>query len=163
LGDQRALRIGLLLVDGVGRRELFVACEVVLGVGEQRLVLRLLGGCLIECRLERGRVDLRQHVALLDVLAFLEADAEQFAVDLRPHRDGVECLGGADGVEIDRHVGERGGRDQHRHRAVGGETAGAALLLRRRAEDVIERAGDGEQHYGIDYVTTTAASGTGQT
>ena len=95
---------------GVGRGELLVALEIDPGVGQQRLVLRLLGDGLVELRLVGGRVDARQHVALLDVLAFLEVDAEQLAVDLRAHGDGVERLGGADRVEIDRHVGALGRR-----------------------------------------------------
>ena len=52
-----------------------VAIEIDLGVGEYRLVLRLLGDRLIELRLIDGGIDARQHVAFLDVLAFLEADA----------------------------------------------------------------------------------------
>ena len=75
LRDQRALGVGLLLVDGVGGGELLVAREIDLGVGELRFVLRLLGDGLIELRLVGGRIDARQHVAPLDVLAFLEADA----------------------------------------------------------------------------------------
>ena len=49
-----------------------VALEIDAGIGERRFVLRLLGDRLVELRLIGGRVDLRQHVAALDVLAFLE-------------------------------------------------------------------------------------------
>ncbi len=142
LGDQRPLGIGLLAVDGVGGRQSFIAIEIDLGVGEYRFVLRLLGHRLIELRLIGGGIDARQHVALLDVLAFLEVDAEQLAVDLRAHGHGVERLDGADGVEIDRHVGFGRGGDQHRHRPAFGAEAAAALLRRRAGEDVDQRRGD---------------------
>ena len=109
--------------------ELLVADKIVLGVGELRLVLRLLGDGLVELGLVGGRIDAREHVALLDVLAFLEIDRDQLAVDLRAHGHGVERFDGADRLQIDRHVGGLGGGDQHRHRSFGGETA-APLLLR---------------------------------
>ena len=73
--DQRALRVDGLLRDDVGR-ELGVALEVALGVGELRLVERLLGQRLVELRLVGGGIDQRQHVAALDVLPFPELDAE---------------------------------------------------------------------------------------
>ena len=114
-----------------GGGESFVAIEIDLGIGELRFVLRLLGDRLVELRLIDDGIDARQHVALLDVLAFLEVDAEQLAVDLRTHGHGVERLDGADGVEIDRHIGAGRGGDEHRHRPLGGEAAAAPLLRRR--------------------------------
>ena len=56
--------------------ELGVALEVALGVGELRLVERLLGLRLVELGLVGGGIDQRQHVAALDLLPFLELDAE---------------------------------------------------------------------------------------
>ena len=78
------------LLIGIGGGEPRVALEVEPGIGELRLVLRLLGDRLIELRLVGGRIDLGEHVAALDVLAFLESDADELAVDLRAHRHGVE-------------------------------------------------------------------------
>src|SRR6185437_15827471 len=130
------LRVRLLLVDGVGEGQPLVALEVELGIGERRLVLRLLGLRLIELRLVNGGIDARQHVALLDVLAFLEIDAENFAVDLRADGHGVERLHRADGVEIDRNVGAANRRGQHRYRAFGGKAAGTAGRNGRPSEDV---------------------------
>ena len=56
LRDQRLLGVDLLLVDGVGRRQARVALEIEPGIGELRLVLRLLGDRLIVLRLV-GRRD----------------------------------------------------------------------------------------------------------
>ena len=132
LRDQRALGVGLLLVDRVGRRQSLVAVEIDLGVGELGFVLRLLGQHLVERGLIGGRIDARQHVAFFDVLAFLEGDADQFAVDLRAHGNGIERFDRPDGVEIDRHVGLGGGGGEHRHRPA--RRAEAAATLRRGAD-----------------------------
>ena len=115
----RARRIGLLRGGVVVRRQLGVARQVQPGVGKLRLVLRLLGHRLIQRRLVDARVDLRQHVAFLHVLAFLEVHRDQRAVDHRLDGDGVERLHGAEPIQIDRHVLLLGGRDQHRDRLVG--------------------------------------------
>jgi hypothetical protein len=40
-------------------------------------------------RLIDDRIDLRQHVAGFDILAFLEIDRQQFAINLRAYRNGV--------------------------------------------------------------------------
>src|SRR5512139_2791235 len=85
LRHQCALRIGLLFVDRGGGGESFVAVKINLRVRELRFVLRLLGHRLSELRLIDDGVDLGQQVTLLDVVAFLEVDAEKFAVDLRAH------------------------------------------------------------------------------
>ena len=93
-----------------------VALEVAPGVGELHLVQRLLGDRLVELRLVGDGVDLRQQVALLDLLAFLEIDRQDLAVDLRAHGDEVARLGRADALQPDGHVGELGlgGDDRHR-------------------------------------------------
>ena len=116
LGDQGALRIGLLLRAGVGRGELLVAREIEFLVGKLRFVLRLLGDRLIVLRLVDHRIDLAEHVALLDVLAFGEIHRDQFAVDLRAHEHVVERADRADAFEIDRHILGARRRRQHRHR-----------------------------------------------
>ena len=118
LGDRRALRVGLLLRAGIGLRQLLVAREVELGIGERRLVLRLLRQRLIELGVIDRRIDLGEHVAALDVLAFLEQDGDQLALDLRAHRHGVQRADGADAFEIDRNVLGLRRRRQHRHRQI---------------------------------------------
>ena len=98
-------------------------------VGELRLVLRLLGDGLIVLRLVDHRIDLAEHVALLDVLSFDEIDRDQLAVDLGAHRHVVQRAHRADAVEIDRHVLDARRRRQHRHRQIGPRRAVARLLL----------------------------------
>jgi hypothetical protein len=73
--------------------------QVLLGVGEAGLVLRQLGCDVIEAGLKRRRVDLRQQVALLDDLAFLESHPLDLAVHARPHGDGVGRLHCAEPIQ----------------------------------------------------------------
>src|SRR5262249_3735071 len=80
---------------------------------------------------------------------FGEGDVDELAVDLRAHGHGVERFGGADAVEIDRHVGRARGRRQHRNR-IGRRRAAAAaappeglhLLVRLRAGGGADFPGD---------------------
>ena len=72
LMDQRGLGI-----DALPGREVVQVLEphqVELGILKLRLILGLGGFGLIERGLERTRIDLRQHVSRLDVLAFGEID-----------------------------------------------------------------------------------------
>ena len=126
--------------------ELGVALEVALGVGELRLVERLLGDRLVELGLIGGRIDQGEHVTALHVLALLELDAEDLAVDLRAHRYGVARLGRADAIEVDGHIA----RSEHRHRGperrIGqhlGAPAGGLLLHGGHDRHVTHQAGDG--------------------
>ena len=114
--DQRLLGVELLLVDGIGGGKPGVAFEIEPGIGELRFVLRLLGHRLIVLRLIGGRIDLGEHEALRNVLAFGEGNVDELAVDLRAHGHGIERARGADAVEIDRHVGRLGGDREHRNR-----------------------------------------------
>ena len=91
---------------------------------ELGLVLRLLGLGLVERGLEQARVDLGQHVALLDVLAFGEQHLLQLAVDLRMDADGERRLHGAEPGQIDRHVLPADDGDAHRHARSCGSTCG---------------------------------------
>src|SRR5262249_18163343 len=68
------------------------------------------------------------HEALGNVLPLDERHGNQLAVDLRAHRHGVERLGGADAVEIDRHIGNARLDRDHRYR-VARVAATAALAL----------------------------------
>lgn len=58
-------------------------------VSEIGLVLHLFGERLIVGGLKRSRIDLRQEITRLDVLAFGEGDLHQFAIDPRLDRNRV--------------------------------------------------------------------------
>ena len=124
-----ALGVGLLA--GCEFAELGEALQIEIGVGEAGLVLRLLGLGLIERGLDRGGVDLDQHVALLDLLAFLEGDLVDLAVDPGAHQHGIESLHGAEPGEIDRKIGFHDRRDRDGNggglRSVAGFCALSAL------------------------------------
>ena len=80
---QEALVVDLLLGDRILPPQRLVALQVGLRLLQQPLVVRELALRLLQRHLVGPRVDLRQEVALLDHLAFLEADLGQLAVDLR--------------------------------------------------------------------------------
>ena len=142
---QRSLRVGLLFVDRCGCGKSLVAIEINLGICQLRLVLRFLGDRLVELRLIDDRVDPRQHVAFLDVVAFLEVDAQQLAVDLRTYGYGVERFDRTHGVEIDRDIGTCDGGCKNGDRPLGGKATGAALLRTGATEDVVKRAKNSDQ------------------
>jgi hypothetical protein len=123
VGCDRGLELidlGLLLIDDllrgdVRKHQCLRAREVLLGRGQLRLVLRLLGLGLIERGLEQARIDLGQHVALFHMLAFREQHLLQLAVDLRMDRDGERRLHRAEPGQVDRHVLPADDRHAHRH------------------------------------------------
>ncbi len=73
-------------------------------IGELRRVLRERRARPIERGLIGARIDLRQQLPALDLLAFLEGDLGELAIHLRGHLDRVERLHGAEPLKIDRHV-----------------------------------------------------------
>ncbi len=79
LRDRRLLRVRLLRGGVGGRRQLLVAREIDARIGEIGLVLRLLRDRLVERCLEGARVDPREHVARLYVLALAEKHLDQRA------------------------------------------------------------------------------------
>src|SRR3954470_6127972 len=123
---ERLLRLKLLLRGERALGQFRITGEVALGVGELRVVLRQLGFGLIKDGLERTRIDLRQEVAGLNDLAFLERDLLDFTVDAASDGDRVEGLNGPETDQIDRHVRDFGLRGLNRRR-------GRRLLLRRLA------------------------------
>ena len=98
LAHQVALRVQGLKGDDVGQGQ--IALQIQFGVIQKGLVLQLLGLGLVQSRLERGGVNLRQQVVGVDILAFGEGDLDQLAVHARSDRDGVEGLDGAQTVKI---------------------------------------------------------------
>ena len=87
--DLGLLQIEVLLGLGIFQNESLKAREVFYRRGESGLVLRFARLGLIERGLIETRVDLRQHVALFDALAFLEKHFLQLAIDLGMNGDGV--------------------------------------------------------------------------
>ena len=134
VGRDRGLELidlGLLLVDDLLRRDVrehqrLRAREVLLGRGELGLILGPLGLGLIERGLEQARIDLGEHVALLDVLPFGEQHLLQLAVDLRMDADGKRRLHRAEPGQINRHVLPADDGDAHRHAGTGGRSCRAS-------------------------------------
>src|SRR6185437_10248461 len=144
---QRPLRIQLLLRDGILLDQLLEALQVQPGIREERLIFtqRALG--LRQGRLVGPRIDLREELALLDQLAFLEGDLLQLAADLGAYRYGGERRDRPQrrNANLDIAHADRGGRYRDRLVlivvvAVAAEAAGAAEApvdaLLRRMDDV---------------------------
>ena len=106
LGDQRNLVGDLLHGDRILLGELLKAGEVALRLAQQRLVLGQLPLRLGQRRLIGARIDLGDEVALLDRLAFGEADALQRSGDLGADGHGLERRHRSQGVDGQRHVAE---------------------------------------------------------
>ena len=81
--DDVDLILRLLACDRVLGRELLIAREIDARLVERRLVAQQLAGLLVERGLIGAGIDLRQEVALLDLLALLEGDRDDLARDLR--------------------------------------------------------------------------------
>ena len=81
LGDQRGLLV--IALPGLVARaeELGIALEIELGAGQLGLVLLLGRLGLLQRRLVGPRIDLKQRLAFLDLLAFPEIDFDDLAVD----------------------------------------------------------------------------------
>ncbi len=116
LRHQRLLVGHLLLGDRVLLGERFVAFEVALRLGEQRLVLGELALRLGERGLIGPGVDLDEEVAFLDHLAFGEAQLHQGPGDLGLEGYGCERRHRSERVEGDRHVANGDWGDAHRLR-----------------------------------------------
>jgi hypothetical protein len=104
-GGEQLVDPGLSLVEHLLSLEVLIdegfgADQILLRRDQLRLVLGLLRLGLIECRAERTRIDLGEHVAGLNELTFRKADILQFAVHPHVNRDAVEGLHGAEPGEI---------------------------------------------------------------
>ena len=80
----------LLHGDAVLATQHYKTLQVRLRLIEQPLIMGELPLRKIERRLKGPRIDLREKVAFVDELAFLEADVHQLAIDLRLNRNGGE-------------------------------------------------------------------------
>ncbi len=119
LTHERRLRIDLLARNRILREQRLIALQVQTRGLQQRFVAgeRALG--VVERDLIRTRVDLREQVALLDHLAFLEIDVLQDAAQLRQNGHARERRDGAERGQHDRHFALRRRRDMNRLRHVG--------------------------------------------
>ena len=131
LRDRRRLLIRLLLRSSVALSQFPVALQIDPGVGERRLVLRLLRHRLVVLGLVDGGIDARQHVALVHLLTLGEVDADQPPVHLRPHGHRIERLNVADAFTVDRDGLLPDGLDGHRDGAVDARCGAIAAALGR--------------------------------
>ena len=121
------LGVELLLRDEAALDQGLVALEIEARVAERGLVLGELALDLHELGLEGPRVDLGQHVAGLDDLAFLEGGPHELAVDPAADRHRVQRGDRAEAGQVDGQVTGPGGDGHHRDRpgAGGGGRLGA--------------------------------------
>ena len=104
----------LLPRDRILLGQLLIAHQIDLCLGEQALVMRKLTLELGLLQLVGPGVDLRQEVALIDKLAFGEADFHQLAVDLCLHGNGRDRRDGAERIYDDANVALSDGRGTDR-------------------------------------------------
>jgi hypothetical protein len=151
----------LLLVDDLLRgdvrlRQRLGALEVLARRDEHRLVLRLLGLGVIERGLEQARIDLRQHVAFLDMLTLGEQHLLQLAVDLRVDADGQRALHRAEPGQVDRHILPADDGDAHGH-ACGCRRTGCMRFSRAMSPMPIRAADRQRCKAGCDQDDTATA------
>ena len=89
LRDQRLLRVHLLLRCRVFANQAHIALQVAARVHELGLVLGALGLRLRQLRLQRTRVNARQHLAGLHVLTLGKANLVELAINARLDRDAL--------------------------------------------------------------------------
>jgi hypothetical protein len=93
--------------------------------------------------LERARIDHRQHVAFLHLLALGDRHLHQRAIDAAAHLDGVECLHRSKAAEIQRDILTDTTGDGHRNGS--GRTLRARLLCARPIGQAESEARPGSQ------------------
>src|SRR6266513_1402713 len=110
LANQCALSVELLLGDDPLFEEKLVPLKIDLRVFALGLVFSELPQRLLKLDLEGTRIDLREKIALVNELAFLEGNADQLAVNSAADGDGVEGRDGAKAIEVNGQVAAlRGG------------------------------------------------------
>ena len=117
--DQRNLGVQRLVRHGILRRQALVAGEIDLRALQQGLVARELSALLRERCFIGPRIDLGEQVAFLDLVAFLEDDANQIAADLGSDGDGGKRGDGPQRIEVDSNIAraDRFRNDRHRRAA----------------------------------------------
>ena len=115
LPDQCGLGVKLLLGNHAFLEEKFEPFEIYFGVSALGLILGKLPQGLFQLDLEGAGVNLREKIAFVDELTFLEGDTDELAIDAAAHGDGVEGGDRAEAVKIDGQVAALSGGNDHRH------------------------------------------------
>ena len=102
--DLGLLRVQVLHGLGVLAHQGAKSHQILLGVDELRLVLPLFRNGLVERRLQRRRIDLGEHIALVHVLTLAKIDRNDLTVDLGADCHGIQGHDGAEGIIIDRNI-----------------------------------------------------------
>ncbi|OIQ74046.1 hypothetical protein GALL_443110 [mine drainage metagenome] len=137
LGIQRLARHGIL------RRQALVAGQIDLSAFQHGFVARELPLGLRQGGFIRPRIDLREQIALLDLVAFLEVDLHQIAADLGSDGHGRQRSHRAEGVEVDPDIALADNLRNNGHRR--GIPATSALLRRNPLSAPPDDAGDNQQ------------------
>ena len=124
LAHQRHGVVQGLLGDAVLGIQPAIALEVDLGVLQLRLVLQQGALGLEQGVLVGPRIDLRQQVAGLDHLPFLEVDLDQFSRHPAAHIDGVQRGHRTQGLVVQREIPLGHRQHPHRDRPAGATEAG---------------------------------------
>ena len=113
--DHRLLGIDLLVRGEAALRQRRIPRQVALRVVQVGFVLGALRDGGVQRGLERARIDHRQHVALLHLLALGDRHLHQRAIDAAAHLHGVECLHRSKAAEIQRDILTDTAGDGHRN------------------------------------------------
>ena len=128
--DLGLLRVEVLHGLGVLAHQGAKSHQILLGVDQLRLVLPFFRDGLVEGRLQRCRIDLGEHIALVHVLTLAKIDGNDLAVDLGADGHGIQGHDGAERVIEDRNVlAPRRGRG-HGNRPETAARAGAGRVSR---------------------------------
>ncbi len=158
--DHETLGVVGLLIEHLFGEQIVVALHDEATVGELGLVLCLLGVGLVELRLVRAGIDLRQQITRLHVLALGESHLVELTIDACLHRDGVERLHRAEPVEVNRHIAffHRARHDGHRQVRTAARTVTAArtaaMAASRRERRLRKFRGRSRQQF-VDAARTT--------
>jgi hypothetical protein len=115
LPDLRGLGVELLAGEDLLLVKRAVPVEIDLGVPESGLVAGELAFRLLDLDLEGARIDLGEDLPFLDVLPFLEADADQLSVHAALHGGGLEGGDRSQAAQVYGHVAGPGRHGSDRH------------------------------------------------
>jgi hypothetical protein len=153
------LIVEILPCDDILRVQFLVPLELALRVDQACAVARHLAFGLGELDLEGARIDLREQIAFLDHLPFLEEHVHQLAIDPGVHGDGLERRDRADLGEIQVEVAALGSRRGDRYRLLvrRGGLGGLLMIASESRADTVEKE---QQHDRSGPEPPAAAHGT---
>ena len=105
--DQRALRVELLLRDGVFLDQTLIALQVQFGIGQECLITLEIALLLLHGRFVGARIDLGESLPLLHFLTFGEEYLLHDAADLSAHRHRGQWRHGAKSGNLDIDIPDR--------------------------------------------------------